>query len=157
MKKNCLLIAFLLIFCNVFSQEFLGANKSQIKKAMSNQCATLLSEEKNVKGLGITAGSYNLLFFTFPSTMLQKYDTYNIMFFSTTDDSCYRYIIKYASDRFLKTIINKYDNIYSGCKRVGNGLHWVDDKKGYEAEILNTSRNGTKISAITLAIYKKGM
>jgi len=106
---------------------------------------------------GINPGPYNLLLYGFPKAVAERNGIYLIAFFSI-HNKCYKYVTEYADDKFLKTLITKYDSPNSGLKRSGKGLIWVNLSKKYTIEILKTSRftkgQPIKTTAFVLSIHK---
>jgi hypothetical protein len=132
---------FSLFIINAKSQELLNANRSEIKKAMIKQCGMLMNESADVM-LGM-----------FPKPVAEKNDIYNIMFF-VAHDKCYKYVVKYGTDKYLNTLVTKFDSPNSGFKRTGKSLKWIDSK-GDQLDILDVYRNGAKINAFSLEIQAK--
>ena len=141
MKRISLFPLFSLFIIKAKSQELLNANRSEIKKAMTKQGGMLMNESADIM-LGM-----------FPKPVAEKNDIYNMMFF-IAHDKCYKYVVKYGTDRNLSTLLAKFDNPNSGFKRTGKGLKWIDSK-GDQINVLDVYRNGVKISAFSLEIQTK--
>ena len=137
LKKYSIVGFFILLGLGARSQELLNLNKSRIKKIMAGELGIL--ENDRIVQDGINPGPYNYLFFSFPEPVIRKNDIYNISFLLMRD-KCYRYILDYGSDRFLKDLTDKFNNPKSELKRVGKELKWINTVKKYEIEILMVKR-----------------
>lgn len=140
MKKIFILLLLALFALEARSQEFLNANKRKIKSEMS------------ARG-GILYDKSDVLTCVFPRAIVEKTDI-NFIGFFLKQDKCYKYVVKYATGKNLKSIIRKFDDPNSGYKRSGKGLNWMNadcDK----IKILDNFRDGVKTNAFWLEMSKK--
>jgi hypothetical protein len=147
MKNLALLLILIAYAITVKSQDLLNANKGKIEKQMVSRNGILRFKQ-------VLPGGNDVLFYSFPKSEVRKSDINTISFF-LAQDKCYHYTIKYVTDKNLIPLISKYDNPNSGFKRMGKGLIWINSVTKSKIEILNTFRNGQKISAFVLDVYIK--
>jgi hypothetical protein len=140
MKSIFTLLVLVLFVFKAKSQEFLNATKSEIKKSITAQG-------------GVLSDRSMIIICVFPKTVIEKNDINDIAFF-IRQDKCYKYVVKYASDKNLKSIIEKFDTPSSGYSRIGKGLNWKNSKSDL-VQVLDNFRNGVKTNAFWLEISKK--
>ena len=136
------------------SQELLNANENQIKKYMNAKGGILKLEElQNDEAFG---GRYNELFYTFPKSKVESSDILFTTFYLTVKNKCVRYLTAYKSNKFLKDLINNFDNPNSGLIRIGETMKWINKSKNYEIEIsLSQFSTSGKSTAFVVDVYKK--
>jgi len=148
-KAWTIIIIFFTASYHAYGQEFLFASKSQIKQNM-----TLLGEIIAVdhKGNTVSDMSFNMIYFRYPTASTAKQnDVLGSMFF-LRHDSCYKYMIQYGTDKYLKSFIDKFDASESKFKKVGKELRWKN-AKGDQIEIKVADKNARYTPAFTI-IYQ---
>jgi hypothetical protein len=150
MKRCFIALLFTLIVLKAQSQELLNASKDKIEKDMASKGATLTGDQK---GRTADLAPYDIMVYDFHQPIVQSNDILKITFL-VKNDKCYEYYFRYRSDRYLQTLVKKFDNSKSGFKRDGKNLKWVN-AKGDRIRIAATSRNVEKILAFEVIICTK--
>jgi hypothetical protein len=152
-KKNILFPLLILSAFRAKAQELLNTNENQIKKYMNAKGGILKFEElQNDEVLG---GRYNELIYTFPKSKVEVSDILFMTFYLTVKNKCVRYFTAYKTNKFLKDLINNFDNPNSGLTRIDKTMKWINKNKNYEIEILTSRFSSRKSTAFVLDIYQK--
>jgi hypothetical protein len=153
--KKLLVIAFLLpCFKKAKAQELLNANENQIKTYMEKR-GGVFKIKKDFKG-DAHHTALSVIYYDWSKFTSMPEDLYDVSFFMSKN-KCYKYMIRYNSDRLLSNIIDSVSNKDADISKAEKNLKWVNSKKDYQVEIVKDSDvDKDAHSTGFLLIYKTG-